>query len=363
MRTAKELLVASKEFAREYRWLSWWHLGSTFTVLAVLVAIAVSDLHWAIRAASSVLSGLVGVRLFIIYHDFQHGAVLRDSRFAALLMSLYGVVMLNPPSAWNRSHDHHHKHNSKTFGASIGSFPIMTTETYASASAAERFAYAAARHPLIMVLGYFTVFLWGMCLRPFLLNPRRHFDGAISIVVHVGLLIYLGVLGLDIMLFGLFVPSLLASSLGAYLFYAQHNYPAAKLRLRSEWSHVEAALHSSSYIAMGPLMNWFTGNIGYHHVHHLNARIPFYRLPEAMASLKELQSPGTTSLRPVDIAACLRLKLWSPDKDQFVGVNGSQSGRATQETSIRKRTTQEPTTRKPGARRSEARDAATGKTA
>ena len=81
-------------------------------------------------------------------------------------------------------------------------------------------------------------------------------------------------------------------------------------------------MHSSSFIAMGPLMNWFTGNIGYHHVHHLNARIPFYRLREAMAALEELQSPGTTSLHPQDIAACLRLKLWDPEEKRLVGFSG-----------------------------------------
>ncbi len=66
---------------------------------------------------------------------------------------------------------------------------------------------------------------------------------------------------------------------------------------------------------MGRLMRWFTGNIGYHHVHHLNSKIPFYRLPEAMAAIKELQDPVTTSLRPRDVFACLRLKLWDPDLD------------------------------------------------
>jgi omega-6 fatty acid desaturase (delta-12 desaturase) len=334
MRTPKELLIASKDFADEYRWLSWWHLCSTAVALAAGVALSISDLHWGIRAVASVVTGLVGVRLFILYHDFQHGAILRESRLATCLMSLYGLSMLNPPSSWNRSHDHHHKHNSKTFGASIGSFPIMTTETYEKATPAEKFAYKVARHPLIMVLGYFTVFLWGMCLRPFLQSPRRHFDGALAVIVHGGLLIYLGTLGLDILLFGMIIPSLLAASLGAYLFYAQHNYPAARLKPRSEWSHVEAALHSSSYINMGPLMHWFTGNIGYHHVHHLNARIPFYRLPEAMASLKELQSPGTTSLYPSDIAACLRLKLWSPDENRFVGFNGDEASDGDEASSV-----------------------------
>ena len=69
---------------------------------------------------------------------------------------------------------------------------------------------------------------------------------------------------------------------------------------------------------MGPLLNWFTANIGYHHVHHLNSRIPFYRLPEAMHALPELQSPRTSSLHPADVHACLRLKLWDPASQQLV---------------------------------------------
>jgi len=322
MRTGKELLIASKEFASEYRWLSWWHLCSTIGALAGLMAIAMSDLPWGLRAVASVLEGLVGVRLFIIYHDFQHGAILCDSKIAGFVMGLTGLLMLNPRSVWNRSHDHHHKNNSKTFGASIGSYPIMTQDAYAIASPAERFTYAAIRHPLNMLLGYLTVFTIGMCLRPFLQNPKRHLDGLLSVLLHFGAMIYVSTLGLDVLLLGMVIPSLVSAALGSYLFYAQHNFPAADLKPRSEWSHVEAALRSSSFISMGSLMSWFTGNIGYHHVHHLNARIPFYRLPEAMAALEELQSPGQTSLRPRDIAACLRLKVWSPEMGKFVSFKG-----------------------------------------
>lgn len=322
MRTGKELLIASKEFASEYRWLSWWHLWSTLGALAGLMAIAMSDLPWGLRAVASVLTGLVGVRLFIIYHDYQHGAILRDSKIAAFVMGVTGLLMLNPRSVWNRSHDHHHKNNSKTFGASIGSYPIMTQEAYASATPAERLAYAAMRHPLNMALGYLTVFTFGMCLRPFMYSPKRHWDGLLSVLLHFGAVAYVWTLGLDVLVLGVIIPSLVSATMGAYLFYAQHNFPAADLKPRSEWSHVEAALHSSSFISMGTLMSWFTGNIGYHHVHHLNARIPFYRLPEAMAALDELQSPGTTSLRPRDVLACLRLKLWSPEAGKFVSFKG-----------------------------------------
>lgn len=322
MRTARQLLIASKQFASENRWLSWWHVWSTIGVLVGLVAVAVSDLPGGIRIASSIVAGLVGVRLFVIYHDYQHGAILRNSRLASFLMGFYGVLILNPPTVWNRSHEHHHKNNSKSFGANVGSYPIMTTHAYETALSSERIAYAAARHPLTIALGYYTVFLWGMCLRPFLLSPRRHFDGGLAVLVNLGVMTFLWTLGPDVMLLGLIVPMFVAASLGAYLFYAQHNYPTAKLNRHSEWSHVEAALHSSSFIAMGRMMNWFTGNIGYHHVHHLNARIPFYRLPEAMSALAELQSPGTTSLHPGDVAACLRLKLWNPEEGKLVGFKG-----------------------------------------
>ncbi len=322
MRTAKELLIASKEFAGERRWLSWWHLGSTLTAFVSLIALAVRGLPWGISAVCSMLAGLVGVRIFIIYHDYQHHAILRHSPISAWIMTLYGLVTLNPPSVWNRSHDHHHKNNSKAYGASIGSYPIMTTQDYAEASRMERVLYAVARHPLTMVFGYLTVFLWGMSLRPFVNNPRRHWDAGLAIVLHFGLMAYVTTCGYSILIWGMLVPSFVASALGAYLFYAQHNFPAAKLQPRAEWSHVEAALHSSSYINMSWLMHWFTGNIGFHHVHHLNARIPFYRLPDAMTAIPELQSPGTTSLLPHDMAACLRLKLWSPEANRFVGFKG-----------------------------------------
>lgn len=318
-RDPKELLIASKEFATEHRLTSWWCLGSTLVLWASLTTVAVSDLPWAVRVLSSIAVGMVLVRLFVIFHDYQHGAILANSWLARQIMNGVGVLTLNPPSVWNRSHDHHHKHNSKTFGASIGSYPIMTIETYAKCTPAEKFAYQIARHPLTIFLGYFTVFAWGMCLRPFLQNPSRHLDVVAAMVIHVSLLVWLGTFGWDIMMLGMFLPAFVSSFVGAYLFYAQHNFPAAKLRTRDDWTHVDAALHSSSFIPMGSVMSWLTGNIGFHHVHHLNARIPFYRLPEAMRSMSELQTPGTTTLSLKGIRECLRLKLWCPETEQLVG--------------------------------------------
>ena len=109
--------------------------------------------------------------------------------------------------------------------------------------------------------------------------------------------------------------------LGAYLFYAQHNFPNVKFKNNVEWSYAHAALESSSYMAMNPFLNWVTANIGYHHVHHLNARIPFYRLPEAMASIPELQQANVTTLKPSEIIRCLRLKLWDPEQNRMISLS------------------------------------------
>lgn len=327
MRSAKELLIASKAFANEDRGLSWWHLASTLAVLLILLSIATSHLPIAIRLVASVTAGLVCVRMFIIYHDYQHGAILCHSRVAGVFMTIYGLVTLNPPSVWNRSHNHHHKYNSRSLADPIGTFPLMTTRSFENATRLKRLTYLATRHPLTLLCGYFSVFLWNMSLRPFFVSPSIHWDGGMAVIIHFGVLSLAAWIGIDVMLLAVLLPLATASCLGSYLFYAQHNFPTAKMNSGPEWTHVDAALYSSSYMTMNPILMWLTGNIGFHHVHHLNAKIPFYRLPEAMDQLEELQNPGVTSLHPSDIKACLRLKLWCPDANRLVGIYPMDSWR------------------------------------
>ncbi len=321
MRSEKELIIATKAFASERRLQSWWVLWSTLALYCGTLWICLSDLPLGLRALSSVINGLLIVRLFIIYHDYQHHAILTNSWLAEAIMYVYGMFVLSPPSVWNRSHDHHHKHNSKDTLTAIGSFPIMSCQRFEGASSSIRWQYYMARHPLTIGLGYLTVFMYGMCLRALLINPKQHFDAAIAIAMHFVLVGVAFAFGWDILVFALIVPLMVSCGLGAYLFYAQHNFPNCNLSEREDWTHASAALHSSSYIGMGPVMKWFTGNIGYHHVHHLNAKIPFYRLPEAMAAMPELQKPISTTLRPQDVLACFRLNLWDAAQKKFVSFS------------------------------------------
>jgi acyl-lipid omega-6 desaturase (Delta-12 desaturase) len=116
------------------------------------------------------------------------------------------------------------------------------------------------------------------------------------------------------------IPHFIACAVGSYMFYAQHNFPDVSFNDAAGWTYEKAAMESSSFMRTNRIMAWFTGNIGYHHIHHLNARIPFYRLPEVLKKIPELQTPKTTSLNPMDIIRCLRLKVWDVESQRMVIV-------------------------------------------
>lgn len=320
-RTGKELTLATKPFVGDSTVRSWWVVISTGFLLAAAVIGTLWNFHPAAKVVCSVLAGLLILRFFVIYHDQQHHAILSHSRPAEWLMRVFGILALSPSSIWRSSHNYHHKHNSKLRSAHIGSFPVMTRAEFERSSKAVRFRYLFMRHPLTILFGYLFVFLHGMCIYPFFNNPRAHFDCLVAFVVHVaiGAALLFG-LGWEAWVLAQLVPHFIACAIGTYLFYAQHNFPTVLFYDRAGWAYEKAALDSSSHMVTGPIMAWFTANIGFHHVHHLNARIPFYRLPEAQAAIPELASPKTTSLHPRDILHCLRLKVWDVENQRMTGL-------------------------------------------
>jgi len=281
------------------------------------------NFHPAAKVVCSLLTGFLFLRLFVLYHDQQHRAILPHSRAADIFMTVFGILILSPGSVWRSSHNHHHSHNSKLRGSHIGSFPIMTRAQYLKSSRMARFRYLFMRHPLTILFGYVFIFLHGMCVYPFVNDPREHYDCLIAFVLHILIAVAIvWFLGVSTLFLTLLIPHFIACAIGSYLFYAQHNFPTVTFSDNAGWTYEKAALESSSFMKMGPLMTWFTANIGYHHIHHLNARIPFYRLPEAKGAIPELQNPKVTSLHPVEIFRCLRLKVWDVEAQRMVGLKG-----------------------------------------
>jgi omega-6 fatty acid desaturase (delta-12 desaturase) len=320
LRSGRDLIECTRAFATESLAKSWWALLSTSVLLLVALAALWAPSPWPLRLAIGVFAGLVVVREFVLFHDYAHGALLRGSKLARCVLHPFAIFAMTPPKVWRETHNYHHAHTAQLVGSSIGSFATMTTQQWQEATPAQRARYRLIRHPLTILFAYFTIFMFDMCAMSFLRSPRKRWDSLVALVFNWGMTAFLlARFGVATFAFCYFVPLFTACAVGAYLFYAQHNFEGLVIQKRECWCYDRAALHSSSYLELGALMSYLTANIGYHHVHHLNPTIPYYRLPEAMAAVPELQFPSRVRLTPSVVAATFRLKLWDPSLNRMVG--------------------------------------------
>ena len=323
-RQGAALVRASQPYAKEQPLRTWWLYLSTVAIYAALLAY-VAVVPWMVfKVAGSLVLGLVVVRLFIIYHDFQHGAIFRGSTLGRWAINWVGFLTQAPSSVWKETHDYHHTNNARLLGSAIGSYPLVTVNIWRVMKPEQKRLYRFIRHPLTIAFGFFTAFQIGFCYAAFKRDPRQHWRGPVAFVTYYAVFAALWLtLGLTNAFLMLLLPSIISAGFGAYLFYAQHNFPRrpAAWTGREAWNYHTAALRSSSDVRHERAsMHWFTGNIGYHHVHHLNHRIPFYRLQEAMDALPELQEPIATSWAPSDVWACLRIGLWDPKARAMISL-------------------------------------------
>jgi len=163
--------------------------------------------------------------------------------------------------------------------------------------------------------------MYGMCIKSIINRFSKNIDSLIALILHFSYQIAVFYfLGWQSWILLCAIPHFISGAMGSYLFYAQHNFPGATFVGNEEWTYEGAALDSSSFMKLNPFMNWVTANIGYHHIHHMNSRIPFYRLTEVWDAIPEMRSAKTTSLKPKDIIACFKLKVWDFEKQQMVGI-------------------------------------------
>lgn len=322
MRTGKELILATKPYCKENRFRSWLETIITLSLLIIFLGATFLQLPFFIRILLTLITGLLYVRMFVIYHDYQHHAILQKSTLAKIIMQAFGIYILAPQTIWKRSHDYHHSHNSKLTISGIGSYPTVSKKRFLNLSKSDQRLYLLNRHPLVIIFGYFTLFFYWLNIRSFLQSPRKHVDSLVAIILHIliGATIFY-FLGATTFLLSWFIPFFLAFATGSYLFYCQHNFPAAQFRENPDWTYDSAAMSSTSFMVMPEFMHWFTGDIGYHHVHHMNSRIPFYRLRETMQAIPELQQVTTTSWNPIEVWRCFQLKLWDEDQSRMIRLS------------------------------------------
>jgi omega-6 fatty acid desaturase (delta-12 desaturase) len=257
------------------------------------------------------------IRTFIVFHDCAHGSFLRSRRANASLGAVLGVVLFTPFAWWRHKHAVHHATTGDLDRRGTGDVQTLTVGEYRARSWWGRVGYRLFRNPLVMFgLGPFWVVLIGPRLvtpgmRPRLRRSVLATDLALAVVIG-GLCWLFG--WMDVLLV-LGPPALLTGAVGIWLFYVQHQFEEAYWQQHEEWSFDEAALRGSSYLRLPRILQFFTGNIGLHHVHHLSARIPNYNLQAAHDACSFGPVP-TLSL--ADGIRAVRLKLWDPDQRRLV---------------------------------------------
>lgn len=333
-RPSSEVFAAARAFAVEDRGRTLRELGVTVLAFALCLGLTLPSWPFVIRCVGGVVEGLVLVRLFIFLHDIEHEAIFVGSPWGRVVSRIVGFMTLVSPSVWREFHDAHHASTAMLLDADLSQYRggdrvnrVVDVGAFRALGKADRIKYGLVRHGAVFVFAWITVFAIGIALGPFSRDPRRNHDALFVLVVHFGLLaLTVHVAGWASAGFAFVLPLLVASTVGAYLFFAQHNFPGVVFQPRgARWDPVDAALRGSSYFRMSAPMAWFTGNIGYHHVHHLHPRIPFYRLPEAMRAIPELEHPGETSFAPKDVAACLSLHVWDPGAGRLVGYEEAEA--------------------------------------
>jgi acyl-lipid omega-6 desaturase (Delta-12 desaturase) len=258
------------------------------------------------------------VRTYILFHDCAHGSFLPWSKANEWLGATCGLLVFTPFARWRHQHAVHHATSGDLDRRGVGDVPTLTVKEYYALPAKKRFGYRAFRNPIVMFgLGP----IWAMILAPRFISKderirirRSVWRTNLALAAVVALLCFL--VGWDDFLLVELPPALLAGSMGVWLFYVQHQFEDAYWQNSDSWSYDEAALRGSSYLKLPKVLQFFTGNIGLHHVHHLSTRIPNYNLQRAHDDIPVFHQVPTLSFW--DGMKCVRLKLWDENSGRLV---------------------------------------------
>lgn len=268
-------------------------------------------------AIAVIASGFV-IRIFIIFHDCTHYSFFKNNKLNRTVGTLLGVITLFPYSKWQREHSIHHATSSNLDKRGTGDVWVMTVDEYVNATPWMRLVYRIYRHPVVLFgLGPFYLYLVAnrMNRKDARLKERlnTYLTNFLALAIYAGLIFTIGIKAfLLIQLPIIFI----AGSLGIWLFYVQHQFEDSYFEEESKWSFVKAAVDGSSYYKLPKVLQWITGNIGYHHVHHLSPKVPNYRLAEAHENTPPLQHATTITLRTS--LKSLKFRLFDEKNKDFV---------------------------------------------
>jgi len=298
-------------------------LSTIIPFFAITIAMTYLSQHalWATLLLAIPAAGLL-VRLFIIQHDCGHASFFPSRAANTAMGRLLSLLTLTPYDHWRRSHALHHASSGNLDRRGVGDINTMTVREYLALSRWRRLQYRLYRNPVIL-------FLIGVPFY-FLIIHRFPFGAPVSgnggwrsiVALNIAIVCFYGLLmaSIGVMPFvAAYIPVwIMATGIGGWLFFIQHQFEDAYWADEENWDLQLAAIHGSSYYVLPRALQWITGNIGLHHIHHLCSRIPNYRLQECMNDCPELEyvSPRLTLWESIK---CARLSLWDEDTRKLIG--------------------------------------------
>lgn len=319
------------------------HTRSTFEILVTLLPFAglwavawtaVHFGHWELSILIWVLAAGFLVRLFMIQHDCGHGAFFRNRRMNDWVGRAIGVLTLTPYDAWRGAHAIHHASSGHLERRGIGDIDTLTVREFRARSFWGRLRYRLYRNPFVMfVIGpaYMFVLRHRVPMGPVRGRKRAWVSPmATNLAAAAVIAALIWLVGLGPFLLVQLPITLLAGSIGVWLFYVQHQFERTLWAHDGSWNLHEAALYGSSHYELPAVLRWFTANIGIHHVHHLCSRIPFYRLPRVLRDHPDLG--GISRITLFQSLGCVRLALWDETQRRLISF---RDARASQETEAR----------------------------
>ncbi|MDX6632231.1 MAG: hypothetical protein QOG26_236 [Solirubrobacterales bacterium] len=284
-----------------------------YVLLSIVMYATLGEISYWLTLAIGVPTAGFLLRTFIVFHDCTHGSFLPSRRANLWVGRLSGLLVFQPFSNWRHNHAVHHGTSGDLDRRGTGDVPTLTVDEYVSASWKKRLGYRLFRNPLVMFgLGP----IWSLMIGPRIWSRRQRPRQRNSVLVTNGVLALVvgGICwaaGWQAWLLVQMPTAILAGTAGVWLFYVQHQFEDVYWESGESWGYADAALRGSSYLKLPQPLQFFTGNIGIHHVHHLSARVPNYNLQRAHDENPIFHSVPV--LTPWKGAATMRLKVIDPD--------------------------------------------------
>jgi omega-6 fatty acid desaturase (delta-12 desaturase) len=302
-------------------WRSLWQVVNSLVPYAALWYLAYLSLavSWWITVPLAVLAGGFLVRVFIIHHDCGHGSFFKSRMANDVLGFITGVLTFTPYYQWRGEHALHHSTAGDLDRRGTGDVWTLTVQEYLESSRWNRFLYRLARNPVVLfvIAPLFLFIVKHRFTSPKATRRERHsvyWTNLAVLALASGLSLIFGIKAyLVIQLTAMMV----AGSAGVWLFYVQHQFEGVYWERRGAWDYTAAALQGSSFYKLPKVLQWFSGNIGFHHIHHLSSRIPNYNLEKCHDANPLFQSVKAVTLFPS--LKSFTFRLWDEPRKKLVG--------------------------------------------